>query len=189
MKFIRKPAAFLLIFFFFLIWLLLSGCDLLWFYDKEWTLSGEAQFTNSNVGTNNVKFAAFYIDSPGGNLTPARDCVSNVANLGSSLGIPVIFSLDIDMYAYDPDDGDEVHLYMWEDSGGTKDVYESGEDKSICVPNAGCPVFSSSSLAVFFFISGNEDYDDGWYLNAPGGITAVEDATLTGALIINNSSL
>jgi hypothetical protein len=187
MKIINKPAAVLSILLLTAVWLLLAGCELLFFYEDEWELEGNARFTNSSV-LNKVKFAAFYIDEAGGNLTSARDCVSNVIDLGSEEDVQKDFTLTIDMSAYEPDSGEEVHLYMWEDTDND-DSYDDGEDKSICTPSTGCPVFNSSSLAVFFFIYYDDDNPDGWYLNTPAGIMLIEDAELTGALIVNNSSL
>jgi hypothetical protein len=168
--------------------LLLTDCDLLLYYEDNWELKdGKVRFTNSTVN-NDVKFAAFYIDTPGGNLTSTSVCVSKVVDLNQAADADNGFTFGIDMSAYEPENGDEVHLYLWEDTDND-DVYDDGEEKSICIPQNGCPVFNGSSLAVFFFISNHDDYADGWYLNAPGGITAIKDVTLTGALIVNNSSL
>ncbi len=166
----------------------ISSCELLRYYETEWDLEGEAYITGVNNISNDIKLAAFYIDEPGGNLTPDRDMVSNVIDLGTTVNNHVSFTLNIDMSNFDLEDGDEIRLYMWEDAG-TIDMFESGEDKSACAPGAGCMVFNQSALAVFFFIKGNEDVSDGWYLNTPSGILAVEDAGLTGAELINNSAL
>jgi len=167
---------------------LFSSCDLLRYYDTTWDLEGEAYITGVNNITNNIKLAAFYIDERGGNLTPARSLVSNVVNLGTNLNNHVAFTLNIDISSFDLQDGDEIKLYMWEDAG-TIDVYDTGEDKSICAPGAGCVVFNQAALAVFFFVKDNQDLSDGWYLNSPTGVIAVEDSGLTGAQLINNSPL
>jgi hypothetical protein len=166
----------------------LSSCELLRYYETKWDLEGEAYITGVNNISNDIKLAAFYIDEPGGNLTPARNMVSNVINLGTTVNNHVSFTLSIDMSSFNLEDGDEIGIYMWEDANDDS-LFDTGEDKSVCAPGPGCMVFNQTALAVFFFVKDNKDMSDGWYLNTPSGILAVEDAGLTGAELINNSAL
>jgi hypothetical protein len=180
MNHVNTRLVFLVLFSVFLL-ILLSGCEQIIFFEKRWELSGDAQLTGFNNIAAAVKLAAFYINEKGGNLTAARIRVSEVRDLGA-------FDLTIDMSSFNPGNGDEVQIYMWEDTNAN-DAYDNGEDKAICAPDAGCAVFDDSALAVFFFILNDDNYDDGWYLNSPAGIVPVENAALTGALLINNSKL
>jgi hypothetical protein len=165
----------------------LSSCELLRYYETKWDLEGEASFTGANT-SDDVNLSAFFIDEQGGNLTPARQMVSNVVNLGTNADFPRNITLNIDISSFDLKNGAEIRLYMWVDANDDS-LFDTGEDKSVCVPGAGCMVFNQTALAVFYFVKDNKDMSDGWYLNTPSGILAVEDAGLTGAELINNSAL
>lgn len=113
-----------------------------------WSIAGTIDYGGATLA--DVKLAAFYI--PYGATFPAGSAlVSNVVNLGTASNPAHPFTLNVDANALSPALGDNIMLLMWQDSGATADVYDSGEDWYVTYPVTGCQVFENAMVCLIYY--------------------------------------
>ena len=156
-------------------------------YAEQWTLSGT--ITLSGTVTDDVKIAVFYL---GQNLLidDTTPVVSNVVNLGTSIGSALAFSLNIDVSGISHVDFDTVDVWVWEDTNAN-DNFDAVEDESDVGPAAGCSVFSQiGGVAYFSYNESFPGFPKGWMVwNASDDFESITTATLSGAKLENLSPL
>ena len=114
----------------------------------SWSIAGTIDYGGATLA--DVKLAAFYV--PYGATFPAGSVmVSNVVNLGTVQDPAHPFTLNIDAGALSPALGDNIMLLVWQDSGSTADVYDTGEDWYMTFPVIGCPVFENAVACLIYY--------------------------------------
>jgi hypothetical protein len=152
----------------------------------SWSIAGTIDHGSATLA--DVKLAAFYV--PYGATFPAGSAlVSNVVNLGTASNPAHPFTLNIDAGAVSPALGDNVMLLVWQDSGSTADVYDSGEGWYITFPVTGCQVFENAVASLIYYYDFEEPslgIGKGWNISisiAGSKLITSSNNNFTGALI------
>ena len=152
----------------------------------SWSIAGTIDYGGATLA--DVKLAAFYV--PYSSTFPAGSVmVSNVVNLGTASNPAHPFTLNIDAGALSPALGDNIMLLVWQDSGSTADVYDSGEDWYMTFPITGCQVFENAVACLIYYYDIEEPslgIGKGWNVSisiAGFKLITSSNSNFTGAMI------
>jgi hypothetical protein len=115
---------------------------------NSWSIEGTIAYGGATVA--DVKFAAFYV--PSGSTFPGGSAmVSNVVNLGTTANSALPFTLNLNAGGVSPSLGDLIMLLVWQETGTTASVYDTGETWSMTLPVDGCQVFENASFCLIYY--------------------------------------
>jgi hypothetical protein len=153
---------------------------------NSWSIEGTIDFGGASVA--DVKLAAFFV--PSGSTFPTGSVmVSNVVNLGTAVNPALSFALNFNAGGVSPSLGDLIMLMVWQDTGPTDDVYDTGETSSMTLPVDGCEVFENASFCLIYYYDIEEQslgIGKGWNISKSlAGFKLITSSNndFTGALI------